>query len=97
MRKVWMVIPLIALTACQSNLSRQASEGSVSALELARSAFESEYVSWGSHYEIRSVKRSSVGEDCFFFIGTGDFARPGYHARICVSKTDRSIRIVPGE
>jgi hypothetical protein len=67
------------------------------ALEIARKAFAAE------HEQIREFKvsDSAPGSDDrywqFFAEGTGDYARPGYHATIEVDKKTGQATIIMGE
>ena len=99
MRRLWFAA-LIAgiltstLPSCSAEDEQVTKEA---ALETARNAFATE------HDDIREFKLSDSALDSddgywrFFAEGTGEYARPGYHATIEVDKKTGQATIIMGE
>jgi len=86
-----------ALQACHSAKSPMLrSEADRKYFAVALAYFEDGYRQWGSNWNASEAKGDHE-RACFFFQGTGEFARPGYFVRVCVNRADGVVTMVPGE
>ena len=91
---VALIVGILASTA----LSCSAEDDQVTkeaALEIARKAFDAEDI---LEFDISESALDSDDRNWRFFAqGTGEYARPGYHASIDVDKKTGQATVIPGE
>jgi hypothetical protein len=96
MRRNWLIAVILttALLSCSpaDEVTKEA------ALEIARKAFVADLGDQILEFKItESAVASDDGYWRFFAQGTGEYARPGYHASIDVDKKTGQATVIPGE
>jgi hypothetical protein len=96
MRSLGLLLGLFALCACANTANNQPPDEVDRDREIARQAFLAHTESTVKSYDIKLLEKNER-QIKFFIMGTGEFARPGFHWWVTVDRISGQTEIVNGE